>query len=225
MGKAAVPPPAQDLPENAGGAPAPPRLPYAPDPGTYTQLWMAQSATTSAQEMIEDVESYLSLFPVDAPEYKTIQMSVLASSEFMAFLTVMAGDMVVVVQSLGRFSGGLGRQLRLHNRIFDLIGEKVGGQLPPMVMAPTQGIAPWLHILEVVLPTDAQLETLATSNEKTLLLPEYDFKDGNDDPVDAAAVQKLGYIPKEWAAYFLEPMPPFQALQTIQSLIATLPVP
>jgi hypothetical protein len=69
---------------------------------------MAQSLTTSGQEMVEDVESYLSVFSVDAPEYETIQMWILASSESMAFLTVVAGDMAVVVQSLGQFSGGLG---------------------------------------------------------------------------------------------------------------------
>jgi hypothetical protein len=184
---------------------------------------MTQSSTTSGQEMAEDVESYLSVFAVDAPEYATIEMLILASSEFMAFFTLVSGDMVTLVQSFGRFSGGLGRQLLSHNQIFGLIGEKVGGELLPMVMAPNLGIAPWLHIMEVVLPTDAQLVELAASGERTLQLPEFDFEDGIDSQVDAAAVQKLGYMPREWAAYFLEPTPPLEALQKIQALIATLP--
>jgi hypothetical protein len=173
--------------------------------------------------MVEGVESYLSVFAVNAPAYATIEMSILASSEFLAFLTVMSGDNVTVVHSAGRFSGGLGRQLLSHNRIFGLIGEKVGGELPPMVMAPALGIAPWLHIMEVALPTDAQLAALGASGDRTIELPEFDFEDGTDDPVEAAAVQKMCYMPQEWAAYFLEPVSPWQSLQTIKSLIATLP--
>jgi hypothetical protein len=141
----------------------------------------------------------------------------------MAFLTVVSGDMVTLVQSLGRFSGGLGRQLLSHNQIFGLMGEKVGGELPPMVMAPMSTIAPWLQIMEVVLPTDAQLDELETSSKRTIPLPEFDFEDGTDDPVDSAAVQKLGYMPQEWAAYFLEPTSPWQALQTMRALVATIP--
>jgi hypothetical protein len=118
-------------------------------------------------------------------------MSVLASSEFMSFLTVVSGDMVTVVQSLGQFSGGLSRQLLSHNRIFGLIGEKVGGELPPMVMAPVSGITPWLQIMEVRLPTDAQLATLEGSDEKTLPQDDEDHED--DD--ETASVQKLGYVP------------------------------
>jgi hypothetical protein len=93
----AEPPLAQPQPADMGGAPAPPRLPYTPNPGTYTQLWMSQSLTTSSTDMVEDVESYVSLFAVNTPDYPAIQMSVLPSSEFMAFLTVLSGDKVTVV--------------------------------------------------------------------------------------------------------------------------------
>jgi hypothetical protein len=48
--------------------------------------------------MAEDAESYLSIFAVDNPAYAaTIQTSILASSEFMAFLIMVSGDMVTVV--------------------------------------------------------------------------------------------------------------------------------
>jgi hypothetical protein len=199
VGVAAVLPLAgQPLQANVGGAPAPPQLPYAPDPGTYTQLWMSQSSTTTGAEMVADVDSYLSVFAVNAPAYSTIQMSVLASSEFMAFLTVVSGDMVTIGQSLGRFSGGLGQQLLSHNRVFGLIGEKIGGELPPMVMAPMAGITPWLHIMEAALPTDAELETLSGSDQKTRVqVVAMDDKDGAEQPAaDTASVQKLGYIPR-----------------------------
>jgi hypothetical protein len=163
---------------------------------------MSQASTTSGAEMVKDVESYLSVFAVDAPAYRSIQMWVLASSNFMSFLTVVSGDMITVVQSLGRSSGGLGRQLLSHNQIFGLIGEKVSGELPPMVMAPMLGIAPWLQIMEVWLPTDAKL---ATELDKKMLQ-----QNNNDDEDDdqTALVQKLGYVLREWAAYFLEPVSP-----------------
>jgi hypothetical protein len=185
---------------------------------------MSQSSTTSGVEMAEDVESYLSVFAVDSPAYDSIQMSVLASSEFMAFLTVVSGDRVTVVHSLGRFSGGLGKQLLSHQRIFGLIGEKVGGELPPMVMAPMLGIAPFLQIKEVNVPTDAQLGALATTESRTILEPK-DADNEDTEVYETASVQKLGYIPREWAAYFLEPITPWEALEKIRGLIATLPEP
>jgi hypothetical protein len=48
-----------------------------------------------------------------------------------------------------------------------------------MVMAPMTGLAPWLQIMEVVLPTDAQLDEheLKTSSEQTILAVQ-DFYHG-----------------------------------------------
>jgi hypothetical protein len=44
---------------NGAGAdiPAPPRLPYTSDPGSYTQLWLAQFAETSAEELRQEMET------------------------------------------------------------------------------------------------------------------------------------------------------------------------
>jgi hypothetical protein len=39
--------------------PAPPRLPYAPVPGSYTQLWTSLSATMTAEEMKNEMKPTL----------------------------------------------------------------------------------------------------------------------------------------------------------------------
>jgi hypothetical protein len=175
--------------------------------------------------MVEDVESYVSVFAANTPDYAAIETSVLASSEFMAFLTVVSGDVVTVVQSFGRFSGGLGRQILSHNRVFGLIGEKVGGELPPMVMAPMAGIAPWMQIMQVNIPGDSELATLSSGDQQTIVMVE----DEDENAAVAtgaytASVQRLGYVPRAWAAYFLEPLSPWQALEKIRGLVTTIPL-
>jgi hypothetical protein len=100
-------------------------MPYAPNPGTYTQLWTSQSATSTAAELAEDMESYINTYLEAAPNYAAIQTTILNSLDWMGFLTVLAGNQVVLVHSLGLFSSGLGRPTPAHNRIFGLLGEKV----------------------------------------------------------------------------------------------------
>jgi hypothetical protein len=86
------------------------------------------------------------------------------------------------------------------------------------------GIAPFLQIKEVNVPTDAQLGALATTESRTILEPK-DADNEDTEFYETASVQKLGYIPREWAAYFLEPITPWEALEKIRGLIATLPEP
>jgi hypothetical protein len=136
--QATAPAVAVDQAVDGAGAviPAPPRLPYAPDPGSYTQLWMAQSAETSAEELRQEMENYVQLYTDPNPDYTAIQVSILNSTEWAGFLTVLASNQVVLVHSVGLYSSGLGQRTPAHNRIFGLIGEKVGGELPPIIMAP-----------------------------------------------------------------------------------------
>jgi hypothetical protein len=114
--------------EAAVGAtvPAAPRLPFAPGPGSYTQLWTSQSATTTAEEMKEDMESYVAAYTEANPDYPSIQTTILNLSDWLGFLTVLAGNQVVLVHSLGLFSSGLGRPTSAHNRMFGLLGKKIG---------------------------------------------------------------------------------------------------
>jgi hypothetical protein len=101
----------------------PPRLPYAPGPGTYTQLWVAQISTMTREEIKEELRY--------------------------GFLTILPDHQVCLIHSLGQHSSGLGRQTSAHNRFFGLLGANVGDQLPPVVMAPSPGLAPWLKVKDV----------------------------------------------------------------------------
>ncbi len=137
-------PPEVEVLEVEAAVPAAPRLPFAPDPGSFTQLWTSQSATTTTEEMKNDMESYLEAYTSPNPDYAAIQTNILNSSDWMGFLTVLSGNQVVLVHSLGLFSVGLGRPTPAHNRMFGLLGEKVGTGPPPIVMAPSAGLAPWI---------------------------------------------------------------------------------
>jgi hypothetical protein len=109
-----------------GDVPPPPRLPYAPDPGMYTQLWFSESDCTSAVDMAAECETYLKAFTGTPVNYNRIVMSLLATADGMVFLTILTGNQVCPIHLLGRFSCGLGRPTQSHNRIFGLLGEKVG---------------------------------------------------------------------------------------------------
>jgi hypothetical protein len=167
---AAIPPEPVDEATAGAAVPATPRLPFAPDPGSYTQLWTSQSATTTAEEMKDDMEAYLDGYTDERPDYTAIQTAILNSSEWMGFLTVLPGNQVALVHSLGVFSSGLGRPTPAHNRIFGLLGEKIGASLPPIVMAPSVGLVPWLKIQTRYEPTEDSLATLETSENLTILI-------------------------------------------------------
>jgi hypothetical protein len=126
----------------------PPRLPYAPGPGTYTQLWVAQISTMTREEIKEELRGYLEAW-TSTPDYIAIQNQVVASGDWYGFLTILPDHQVCLIHSLGQHSSGLGRQTSAHNRFFGLLGANVGDQLPPVVMAPSPGLAPWLKVKDV----------------------------------------------------------------------------
>ena len=81
-----VTPPDDDPEAMVGTAvPALPRLPYAPGPGSYTQLWTSQSATTTADEMKNEMDAYLETYTGASPDYSGIQTTILNSSDWMGF--------------------------------------------------------------------------------------------------------------------------------------------
>jgi hypothetical protein len=214
-------PPAGEQQAAVGGAPpdvpAPPRLPYAPDPGTYTQLWASQSATTTAGEMKTEMEAYVEAYTDANPDYNAIQTAILNSADWMGFLTVIAGNQVVLVHSLGLYSSGLGRPTAAHNRIFGLIGERVGTDLPPIVMVPSAGLVPWIKVQSRYQPHIDQINQLATGEARTILAPTVERDE------DEMSVQNICFVPKAWAPYFLAPLSPWQALQTYDRLMETIP--
>jgi hypothetical protein len=201
----------------------PPRLPYAPDPGTYTQLWVSQTSTMTREEIKEDLRGYLEAYAGSGtPDYAAIQNQVVASGDWYGFLTILPDHQVCLIHSLGRHSSGLGRQTAAHNRFFGLLGEKVGDQLPPVVMAPSLGLVPWLKIQDVHQPAIADLQELEDVLAKTVLGPLLD-EDDEDESRPKVSVQNICFVPKAWAAHFLAPMSPWQALQTFRSLLASIP--
>jgi hypothetical protein len=117
--------PPENQPEVEAGAavlPATPQLPFTPNLGLYTQLWTSQSVTTAANEMKDGVESSIENYTNANQDYNSIQMTILNSLDWMGFLTVLPGNQVVQVHSLGFFSSGLGRPRPAHNRMFGLLG-------------------------------------------------------------------------------------------------------
>jgi hypothetical protein len=183
----------QQAADEAGIVPPPPWLPYAPDPGTYTQLWLSESTGTSAADMATECEMYLDAFKGTPVDYNDIITSLLATSKGMIFLTVLTGNQVCPVHSLGRYSCGLGMHTPAHNRIFGLLGEKIGESLPPVVMVPAAGLAPWLQIENHNLPTTGDLAGLETSRSRTVSEPDGGDEDDDDRP--KVSVQKLVMIP------------------------------
>jgi hypothetical protein len=195
--------------ETMGGVLPPPRVPYAPDPGTYTQLWMAQTSTMTREETTEELSAYLDAYTGTAPDYPSIQATILSSGDWYGFLTVLPDNQVCLVHSLGKHSSGLGRPTLANNRVFGLLGEKVEDQLPPLIMAPAVGLTPWIRVQELNQPTLEQLQGLASGTRKTVLQP---VDDEDDEEGSKVSVQNLCYVPQAWAAHFLAPTSPWKAL-------------
>ena len=113
--------------------------------------------------MAAECETYIETFSGTPVDYNAIVTLLLAAADGMVFLTVLAGNQVCPMHSLNRFSCGLGKHTPSHNRIFGLLGEKVGEQLPPVAMVPAGGLAPWFQLEDKHQPTTADLAELETS--------------------------------------------------------------
>jgi hypothetical protein len=175
--------------------------------------------------MAKECESYLDAFSQTPVDFNALVSSLLTTADGMVFLTVLTGNQVVPVHSIGKFSCGLGRQTLSHNRIFGLLGEKVGESLPPIAMVPAAGLVPWFQMEERHQPTTADLAELKSSRDRTRLEPvvEGDADKDEDDDRPKVSVQKMVMIPKAWAPYFLEPQTPWEALQIFKTLLETVP--
>jgi hypothetical protein len=103
--------------------------------------------------------------------------------------------------------------------MFGLLGEKVGTGLPPIVMAPEAGLAPWINIQTRHQPSEASLRALEASTALTIALSL------DQEGTDGVSVQNICFVPKAWAAYFLAPMSPWDALKVFRRLLHTVPQP
>ena len=145
----------------------PPRLPCASDPGSYTELWMRQTSSTSGQEMHEQVGAWLDQYNTPPVDYNVIVEGIIAAADWVGFLTVFKGNAVSLVHSLGQFRTGLGPTSPGNGRTFGLVGERVGTGTPPIIMVPsTAGLTTWMKPVALHEPSDAEIAVLKGSHSE-----------------------------------------------------------
>ena len=71
-------------------APTPPRLLYVPDTGIYTNLWVSETAGMGEYKLDKECDFYHDAFTGNLVEHVTIITSLLATSNIMVFLVVLA---------------------------------------------------------------------------------------------------------------------------------------
>jgi hypothetical protein len=129
-------------PPLVGGAP---RLPFGADPGSLTG-WMLQETLmdTPSSISLQMERSFARLAdvpPVDHLDYAAARQrmidEILNSNGLEVYLMVSnkphGVPRVTVMHSLFRYSAGFGGTNALHGKILGMLGETVGGQLPPLV--------------------------------------------------------------------------------------------
>jgi hypothetical protein len=206
--------------------PLPPPLPYTRDPGSYTELWTRQTASTSGQEMEEEIESWLQQYAQNPIDYPGAVEGITSAADWVGFLTVFKGNVISLVHSLGQFRTGLGPASPGNGRTFGLVGERVGTGTAPIIMVPsTGGLTAWIKPISVHEPTDVEIETLKDSADRTIGKPTIQGDETKDeDPTHPLVeVTTLCFIPKAWAAYFLDQCSPYEAFGRYKKLIATVP--
>jgi hypothetical protein len=205
----------------------PPPLPYGSDPGSYTELWTRQTRSTSSQEMEEEIESWLLQYASTPVDYTGIVESITSAANWIGFLTVFKGNVISLVHSLGQFRTGLGPASAGNGRTFGLVGERVGTGMAPTIMVPsTGGLLAWIRGVALHEPSDPEIEDLKDSADRTIEKPKVQGDEAKDeDPAHPLVeVTTLCFIPKAWAAYFLDQCLPYQAYHRYKRLIATIPV-
>ncbi len=205
----------------------PPRLPCASDPGSYTELWMRQTSSTSGQEMHEQVGAWLDQYNTPPVDYNVIVEGIIAAADWVGFLTVFKGNAVSLVHSLGQFRTGLGPTSPGNGRTFGLVGERVGTGTPPIIMVPsTAGLTTWMKPVALHEPSDAEIAVLKGVTQSTIPKPTVLGDETKDEDPDHPMVEvtTLCFIPKAWGVYFLDQCTPYEAYERYQALIATIPV-
>jgi hypothetical protein len=195
-----------------GGVLPPPQVPYTPNPGTYTQLWMWQTSTRTNKENKAELVAYLDVYTEsESPDYTAIQSTILTSRDWYGFLTILPDSQICLVHLLGKHSSGLGRPTPRNDR----------KSWQPTAASADNGPIRRLDIMvenqELQQLTMESLGGLAQMATKKVLLPQEAARANNedeDDDTNKASVQSICYVPKAWAAHFLDPLSPWTALQT-----------
>ena len=106
---------------------------------------------------------YLAAFTGNIVYYPVIFLSILSVVDVLLFLMFLQRNQVCIVHSLDRFSCGLGRPKSARNRILGLLGDKVGGSLPPILMVPASGLVQWIQLETQINLAEADLGGLVAN--------------------------------------------------------------
>jgi hypothetical protein len=228
-----LPPPPVGLPGQQGGipppAPPPPIVaaaqpPFPADTGSIArEIWNQTAGQTPAQ-LVAQTHGMNVMYGEANPNYERIVETITTYDGLMFFFTISrTSGMVSVVHSAKRYNGGFGFNGPAHMRYLVMVGEKVGDQMPPWMMAPAAGLQEWLRLAEYVVPTRAALVAELEANPPAALATTTVGQAGNAGVV-TARVSKLAFVPLAWAPYFLTEMTPWSVVKELERLILTLPV-
>jgi hypothetical protein len=128
---------------------------------------------------------------------------------------VVKGNIVSLVHSLGQFWTGLGITIPGNGWIFGLVGEHVGTGTAPIIMVPSTGQLTWIRPISLHKPSEAKVETLKGTLNRTIPKPTIKGDETKDEDTDHPLVEvtTLCFIPKAWAACFLDQCLPYTVYQ------------
>jgi hypothetical protein len=89
----------------------------------------------------------------------------------------------------------------------------------------TGGLASWVKSIKLHEPSKTEVKTLKNSVDLTVARPTVLGDDAKDEDPDHPLVEAttLCFIPKAWAAYFLDQCSPYEAYMRYKMLVATIP--
>ena len=209
-----------------------PNLPFGNTPGSITDWIMAETAESTNQSIMDyclNVEALYAALPDRAAQpvpfmngMRALEASVLASTEFAGFLTISTLDgalpTVSLVSNFARYSAGLGASRALSGRIFGFMGETIEEQMPALVILPAGAdmLTAGLVLEESPVPTREQLLAHYGVPSPSTLMP------GLGAAGETQEIPRMVALPTPWVPYFMAPMSPMRAWETITELIATL---
>ena len=170
--------------------------------------------------MENECEVYLDAFTGTTIDFSGIILSLLLAADGLVFLTVLQGNQVCIVHSVGRFSCRLGRPTAACSCICGLLEEKLGGSLPQIVLVTAAGLVQCIQLETQINLTKVNLEGLAADPEDLIAAP---LQMGSVGVRPLVEVQKMVMVPKAWAPYFMEPHSPWEAIDVFKIIMVNIP--
>jgi hypothetical protein len=220
-----------------GGAPplgVAPQLPCGADPGSITgwmlQATMAETPSTISLQMERSFARLVGMPPVNHHDYAAARRDmideILNSNSLETYLMVSnhlyREPRVTVIHSLFRYSAGFGGRNALHGKVVGMLGETVGGQLPPLVRFQDDNaeddFASALVLENVNVQPAAAVTAYFTGPAALEVMPAVTVAAG----AVATDTSCLCPIPLAWAPYFLDFKTPYDAYRMGTGLVGTM---